>query len=280
MTAQHNPSAPVRLLIAENSENAAQEFDSLLRDAGIPTRSEIIDLPMAVDAMHEADLLLANSSLPELEQIIPRLSDQAPNVPIVLVNYDDATITTTRGMQLGAADVVPKSEPEHLVLVVKRELEHVLQYQSLSQTRRALQETEQRCQLLLRSSKAAIAYVHDGMHIYANEGYLKLFGFEDVEDLIGLPHMDLLDADSAVALKVAMKQFQRDGEEKEIEFVGQNTAEETIAGTMTLAAAEYEGEHCMQVTVRTGRATDALRPRRPQPTMLRLPTAKAARQPM
>jgi EAL domain-containing protein (putative c-di-GMP-specific phosphodiesterase class I)/PAS domain-containing protein/GGDEF domain-containing protein len=257
MTAQHNPSAPVRVLIAENSENAAQEFDSLLRDAGIPTRSEIIDLPMAVDAMHEADLLLANSSLPELEQIIPRLSDQAPNVPIVLVNYDDATITTTRGMQLGAADVVPKSEPEHLVLVVKRELEHVLQYQSLSQTRRALQETEQRCQLLLRSSKAAIAYVHDGMHIYANEGYLKLFGFADVEDLIGLPHMDLLDADSAVALKVAMKQFQRDGEEKEIEFIGQNTSEETIEGTMTLAAAEYEGEHCMQVTVRTGRATDA-----------------------
>ncbi len=162
MTAQHNPSAPVRLLIAENSENAAQEFDSLLRDAGIPTRSEIIDLPMAVDAMHEADLLLANSSLPELEQIIPRLSSRSPNVPIVLVNYEGATITTTRGMQLGAADVVPKSEPEHLVLVVKRELENVLQYHSLSQTRRALEETEQRCQLLLRSSKAAIAYVHDG----------------------------------------------------------------------------------------------------------------------
>ncbi len=257
MTAQHNPSAPVRLLIAENSENAAQEFDSLLRDAGIPTRSEIIDLPMAVDAMHEADLLLANSSLPELEQIIPRLSSRSPNVPIVLVNYEGATITTTRGMQLGAADVVPKSEPEHLVLVVKRELENVLQYHSLSQTRRALEETEQRCQLLLRSSKAAIAYVHDGMHIYANEGYLNLFGFEDVEDLIGLPHMDLLDADSAVALKVAMKQFQRDGEEKEIAFVGQSTSEDAIEGTMTLAAAEYEGEHCMQVTVRTGTASDA-----------------------
>jgi EAL domain-containing protein (putative c-di-GMP-specific phosphodiesterase class I)/PAS domain-containing protein/GGDEF domain-containing protein len=257
MTAQHNPSAPVRLLIAENSENAAQEFDSLLRDAGIPTRSEIIDLPMAVDAMHEADILLANSSLPELEQFIPRLSSQAPNVPIVLVNYENATITTTRGLQLGAADVVPKSEPEHLVLVVKRELEHVLQYHSLSRTRRALEETEQRCQLLLRSSKAAIAYVHDGMHIYANEGYLNLFGFEDVEDLIGLPHMDLLDADSAVALKVAMKQFQRDGEEKEIEFVGQSTSEEAIEGTMTLAAAEYEGEHCMQVTVRTGKTSDS-----------------------
>ena len=46
----------------------------------------------------------------------------------------------------------------------------------------ALREAEKRCQLLLDSSVDAIAYVHEGMHIYANRAYLELFGFDDAED--------------------------------------------------------------------------------------------------
>jgi EAL domain-containing protein (putative c-di-GMP-specific phosphodiesterase class I)/GGDEF domain-containing protein/PAS domain-containing protein len=251
MTSQQPQHAPVRLLIAESSENAAHEFDSLLRDAGISTRAEIIDLPMAADSMGEADILLANSSLPELKQLLPHLAAKAPHVPIILINPDDSNLSTTQGMQLGAADVVPKSEPEQLVLVVKRELDHVCQINRLSQTRRALKEAEQRCQLLLQGSKAAIAYVHEGMHIYANEGYLTLFGFDDAEDLLGLPLMDLLDGESATALKAALKGFRQDDEEQVLDFSGQSTKGDPVVGNMTLAAAEYEGEHCIQVTMRT-----------------------------
>ncbi len=239
----------MRLLIAENSENAAHEFDSLLRDAGIATRMKIVDLPMASNALGEADMLLANSALPDLEKILPHLRAKAPHVPIILIT-EDSNMTTTRGMQLGAADVVPKSDPEQLVLVVKRELEHICQVNRLNQTRRALKEAEQRCQLLLQSSKAAIAYVHEGMHIYANEGYLKLFGFEDADELLGLPLMDLLDVDSANALKVAFKGFRQSEEERVLDFAGQSTKGDHVTGNMTLAAAEYEGEHCIQVTMR------------------------------
>ncbi|MDH3642041.1 MAG: PAS domain S-box protein, partial [Gammaproteobacteria bacterium] len=257
MTAQQPQHAPVRLLIAESSENAAHEFDSLLRDAGIATRAEIIDLPMASKSLGDADMLLANSCLPELEKMLPHLRAKAPNVPIILINPEESNLSTAQGMQLGAADVVPKSEPEQLVLVVKRELEHVCQINRLSQTRRALKEAEQRCQLLLQSSKAAIAYVHEGMHIYANEGYLKLFGFDDAEDLLGLPLMDLLDAESANALKMALKGFRQDEEETVLDFAGQSTKGESVCGNMTLAAAEYEGEQCIQVTVRTGSGSTA-----------------------
>ena len=31
---------------------------------------------------------------------------------------------------------------------------------------------------LLDSSRDAVAYVHDGMHVYANSSYLRLFGYE------------------------------------------------------------------------------------------------------
>ncbi len=260
MTAQQPPHAPVRLLIAESSENAAHRFDSLLRDAGIATRPEIVDLPMAMEAVSGADMMLCNAALPELDRLLPRLREKAPHVPIIVVNNDEHSLSPTEVLELGAADAVADSEPKHLVLVFKRELEHVCQNVRLKQTRRALEEAEQRCQLLLQGSKAAIAYVHEGMHIYANDVYLKLFGFDDADALLGLPLMDLLDGDSAGRMKAVLKQFRQDEQETVFEFKGTSTDEREVAGSMTLAGAEYEGEHCLQVTVRVAEAGAAQEP--------------------
>ncbi len=251
MSAQQAQHAPVRLLIAERSENAAYQFDSLLRDAGIATRLEVIELPMAVDKLADADMMLCNAALPELAQLLPRLASLAPRVPIIIVNNEDASLSQTKGMELGAADVVSDAESQHLVLVVKRELEHVCQTIQYRQMKKSLAEAEARCELLLASSRAAIAYVHEGMHIFANEHYLELFGFEDADDLLGLPLMDMLDGDSAGTLKERLKQFRNDEQETSFDFVGASTSGETVTGNMTLAAAEYEGEHCLQVTVRS-----------------------------
>ena len=77
MTAQQPQNPTLRLLIAENSENEAHAFDSLLRDAGIATRTEVVDLNMALESMTEADMLLANSDLPELQQLMPNLRASA-----------------------------------------------------------------------------------------------------------------------------------------------------------------------------------------------------------
>ena len=250
MSAELTQHAPVRLLIAESSENSAQEFDSLLRDAGIATRMQLTDLATASDAMSKVDLMLCDAGLPQLEQLLPKLRTKAPHVPIILINNADAEMTTSQGMRLGAADVVSKSDPDELVLVFKRELEHVCQGQRMSELHRTLMETEQRCQLLLQSAQAAIAYVHEGMHIYANSGYLELFGFEDADDLMGLPLMDLVDNAGVDIMKSELKQFRQQGETRSFEFQGHSTSGEEIRATMTLAAAEYEGEPCTQVTVR------------------------------
>ncbi|MEZ5560130.1 MAG: EAL domain-containing protein [Pseudomonadales bacterium] len=250
MSVEQTSHAPVRLLIAESSENSAQEFDSLLRDAGIATRVQLTDLAMARDAIPNADLMLCNAGLPELEQLLPQLRTRAPQVPIILVSPSDHPMSTSHGMRLGAADVVQRSDPDELVLVFKRELDRVCQSQRLVELHRALREAEQRCQLLLDSTQAAIAYVHEGMHVHANDGYLKLFGFADADELVGLPLLDLLDDDSAGPVKQELKTFRQTGEERTFDFVGATTDGGTVHGTMTLAAAEYEGEACMQVTVR------------------------------
>ncbi|MEE8078878.1 MAG: hypothetical protein V3T18_07765, partial [Pseudomonadales bacterium] len=76
----------MRLLIAETSENAAHKYDSLLRDAGISTRLEIIDLPMANERLADADVMLCNAALPQLSKVLPQLVALAPRVPIIIIN--------------------------------------------------------------------------------------------------------------------------------------------------------------------------------------------------
>ncbi len=265
MSAEQTQHAPVRLLIAESSENTAQEFDSLLRDAGIATRTQLIDLSTAGEALPTADLMLCNAELPELERLLPSLKTRAPHVPIILVSSPETDISTSRGLQLGAADVVSRQEPDELVLVFKRELEHVCRGQRMNQLHKALAEAEQRCQLLLQSAQAAIAYVHEGMHIYANEGYLKLFGFTDADELLGLPLMDLMAGEGSDAVKSELKRFRQSGQQHTFDFHGQATNGTQVDGTMTLAAAEYEGEPCTQVTVRARPPAELPAPEQAEP---------------
>ena len=273
MTEPLSQYAPVRLLIAEISENDAHACDSLLRDAGIATRTRVVDLPMALASVNEADLLVANSELPGLQQLLPDLIESAPDLPVILVNNQTDTFTTTAGLKLGAADVVPRSDPDRLVLVIKRELENISRAHLLSQTRRALAEAEQRCQLLMDSSHAAVAYVHEGMHIHANAGYLELFGIEDAGDLPGLPLMDLLDQHSADTLKSALKKFRNDGEQTTLEFTGQSTQGGALAGSLTLSGAEYEGETCIQVTIQAAPAKGAKQEKVAEATQSSVPAA-------
>jgi len=241
---------PVRLLIAESSEGSAQRFDSILRDGGIATRVQLVDLPMAGDALPSADVMLCNAALPQLERLLPQLRIRAPDVPIILVDHRETTMKTAHAMRLGAADVVAGADAEQLLLVFRRELEHVTRFRRLGELHHALREAEQRCELLLQTSEAAIAYVHEGMHIHANAPYLRLFGYTDADEVLGLPLMDLLIDESAEALKVELKRFRQRGGERELAFSARSRDGGTVAGHMTLSAAQYEGESCVQVTVR------------------------------
>ena len=90
------------------------------------------------------------------------------------------------------------------------------------------------------------------MHIYANDDYFKLFGFEDADELLGLPLLDLMDESFTDDFRAKIKTFRDDSsDELSFAFRGRTTSGAPIAGQMTLSGAEYEGEHCTQVLVRS-----------------------------
>ncbi len=261
MSAQLSQHVTTRLLIAEKSENAAHEIDSILRNAGIATKLTVTDdlaHVAQIVSQGEADIALLTDKIDGLAQLLPRVHKSSPHVPLIVLNShehtdSDQTLDAATALELGATDVVRGDCGQHLALVVKRELQHVCEREHLSQVRRALNEAEQRCQLLLQGSKAAIAYVHEGMHIHANEGYLNLFGYADLDDLCGASLVDILSEESAAQLKTHLKNIRGGQEQAEFDFVAKSAddSDAEIRGSMTLEHSQYEGEPCLQVTVRS-----------------------------
>ena len=78
--------------------------------------------------------------------------------------------------------------------VIVRELDRVRVRRQAHWLSTAYRESEQRARALMESSRDAIAYIHDGMHVLANDAYLTLFGYNAFEEVEGMPMIDMVQA--------------------------------------------------------------------------------------
>jgi len=135
------------------------------------------------------------------------------------------------------------------MLVLQRELAGVSDRRRRRHAELAMQESERRNQLLLDSSRSAIAYVHEGMHVYANRAYVLLFGYSSEEDLSGIPLLDMIEADHLGRFKQKLKDFAADAAAEPFEVTSLKRDGSTLLAEMTLTHAAYDGEPCMQVLI-------------------------------
>src|SRR5690606_24337572 len=163
-------------------QNEAERLVNLFRNAGRATRvqrlSSAADLQAALD--HSWDLLINAPTSQGLspDDAIQAIRRQAKDIPVIQLvepgNAADIRDAITTAMTSGAQDALPQGDDERLILVANRELANLAERRARRAAEVALREAEKRCQLLLDSSVDAIAYVHEGMHIYANRAYLEL----------------------------------------------------------------------------------------------------------
>jgi diguanylate cyclase (GGDEF)-like protein/PAS domain S-box-containing protein len=151
----------------------------------------------------------------------------------------------------GARDVALRGKPEHVQFVVRNEFSALLARRGLRHLEAALRETERRCDNLISSSRDPIAYVHEGMHIRANQAYLEMFGFEDFEEIEGLSVLDLISPDDADNFKQLLKKMEKgEAAPKQVEIKAQRSDGSSFDATMEFTSATYEGEPCQQIVFR------------------------------
>ncbi len=247
----------IKLLILDTSRNEAEELVNLLRNAGRATHAVFIESEEHLLELLNTkswDLFYASERSQEVtaQQAVAHLKKLELDVPLILLSEDYDAEKVLTSLQAGISDVVPATETERLLLVSLRELENLIQRRARRKAEIGLRDAEKRCQLLLDSSKDAIAYVHDGMHIYANKAYIELFGLHDFDDLEGMPLMDMVSSAHQADLKSFLKNYvSNNSDSDEFSCTGCRDDESEFETTMAFSSARYDGEPCTQILIRT-----------------------------
>jgi diguanylate cyclase (GGDEF)-like protein/PAS domain S-box-containing protein len=194
---EHPPINLINLLIVDHSVSAIEHIVQTLRIAGYMVQANYSERAKEIRNLIDyrpLDLILVRqgAGLPTITEVDVMVKAAAQDIPIIAIVDDTAQQRPAELLRAGATDFFELQEPEHLLLVVRKELHYLqMRRQAHSQTLR-IQETEERHRALLENSWDAIAYIHEGVHMYVNPAYLQLFGYAGQEAMEGVALMSLI----------------------------------------------------------------------------------------
>lgn len=241
-------------IIVTTDLNNAEELIGSIRNSGYAVRPLVIS---SQETLHDQlgnnapDLVLfdtekASFTLDELRKDIKGAGKHLPIVALIHTPMEDPAPL----LELGVEDVVVISHTEHLLHVIKRTEHAQTTWRELKHAEAQVREAEKRCQLLLESSKDAISYVHEGMHIFANRSYLDLFGFGGMDEIEGVPLMDLVTKLERGNAKEFLRQYNRSDESEQVLSTHLLTISgEEFEAELIFSPASIDGEDCTQILI-------------------------------
>ncbi len=246
----------IRLMVVEDQLDHAEHHISLLRNGGItvrPQRPQDAAELKAQLAEGNVDIVLASLdakyiAFPEVLASVNACGKDISVIATIGALEEDRVVAA---LVAGARDVALRDRPEHFRLIVRNEFTALETRRDCRRAEAALHESERRCDQLMASSRDPIAYVADGMHIRANEAYLEMFGYEDFEELEGLPLLDMVSDSDADRFKTLLKNMAK-GEPPpdKYELQARRADGSEFDAIMEFSQAKYEGESCIQIILR------------------------------
>ncbi|NII54539.1 EAL domain-containing protein [Luteibacter sp. SG786] len=247
----------IRILFIESSVEDAELLINVLRNGGIAVRPARATNPDEIKACLDEivpDLVLMNPAVPGIDTaaVMRQLDASGRDLALIAVVdglADDEAVADL--MVRGSRGVALRKRPDQLLAVVQREFEALSTRRQVRRLETSLRETERRCDALLDSSRDAIAYVHEGMHVRVNQAYLEAFGFAEFDDIIGLPILDLIAGTHADDFKNTLRALSK-GEKvpQAIELLARRDDGGTFKAMVDFAQATFEGESCLQIVFR------------------------------
>ncbi|OUD15481.1 EAL domain-containing response regulator [Thioflexithrix psekupsensis] len=247
----------IRLIVIEESANDAEVILNSLRKARYPIRPTHVeddeDLATALNE-HEWDLIIAVPVVGELtaEQVCEMVQQAKLDIPVIVLMSKMDNKMMALLYQAGVRNVLPNNNDVALQSVVGLELENLAERRRRKHLEQLYRESQRHNIMLLQSSRDAIAYVHDGMHIHANPSYLEMFGYKTMDDLEGMPVMDLVSLEDQPKFKDFMREYMMEDkeEEQEISLEGVKSNNKRFKLKMEVSKAIYDSERCIQIVIR------------------------------
>ncbi len=246
------------VLLCCESRQDVDFFNSLLRarDPGVSIRTRGVgSLAELRECIDDGiwELMLTTEGQRDLaaRNVIAAARDAA--VPVIYCGVSVTNEEVDELLLAGASDVLRRGQGPRLFHAVSREISAFRSRRALEILRPRYDETLRRCELLLEAADEAIAYATDGVHLHCNRAYARIFGFDAVGDLEGVPQLDLIAPDHQEEFKEALRRYRdRTDETVTIAITAMRTDGRRFLARFELARTNYEGEPCMQVVVHGG----------------------------
>ncbi len=261
---ESNADKLIRLLIVDEGLHQAEIITSSLRSSGIHVLAEFAEDSSdfcEIIVAKTLDLVVFSMDLPDftLQQVQHLIRECGRHLAVIGMSKTVNEEILIAAMKDGAQDVVNADSLDHLALVIKREADSLKTWRKSVSCEKELHESEKRCQSLLANSKDAVAYVHEGMHIYANESYMELFGCTDLDELESTPLIDMVHAEQQEELKKYLRDLsQNKTSTNELKLKLLHRSGETLEGLLEFSRASYDGEPCTQILIRSRADTSEL----------------------
>ncbi|SLJ85428.1 EAL domain-containing protein [Psychrobacter sp. DAB_AL43B] len=197
--------------------------------------------------------------------VVGIIQEQSIDLPLIcLINKETAaTAHNEEGLPAVVSGTMVKAlcvdQEMPVVMAICLQHDNLRSRRQLKALRHVLSEAEQRANVLIKNSKSAVAYIDQGIHIFANDPYLQLFGFEAMNDIIGIPIIDLIaGGDNVKGFKQFLRQFDK-GSRKDVEFnfESRRTDGSTFEAKLQLAVATLDGEPVTQIIIQQNHSNSA-----------------------
>ena len=246
----------LRLLIVEESGSDAESLANELRNAGHSLDFKHVasgDVLAAALEQQLPDIVICGSGegLPDAQQVCSVLERSAVHAGIIAIADEASEADVINAQKCGIDELVSYQHPEHLRMAFDRQVDTIRLRQRLTALEKKLHDGEARCHALIENSSDAIAYIHDGMHVYANPHYMKLFAIETPEEIEGMPVLDMISPEAHDRFRELLKNDIENGEgSTTLDIECMSPHEGKFSCTMECSPATMAGEPCTQILVR------------------------------
>lgn len=241
------------ILVYGCSLSDTEGYVKALRNTGLAVHADrastLSQLSDRLETAYDFYLVNCEAAEDDCRVVLEQLRQASEHTPLLIITKDTAQHLPL-AQEFSARDLIEPKDEARLQFVMQREFRDLVERRANSQLQGRLQEAEQRCSTLIHSSRDAIAYVHEGMHVGANPKYLEMFGFGDEDELEGLPLMDLVAPEERTRFKTVLRKISGNdiADSLEVGCVGGDGR--TFRARMEFSPSQVDDEPCTQIVIR------------------------------
>ncbi|MHB8455015.1 MAG: EAL domain-containing protein [Acidiferrobacterales bacterium] len=242
----------IKIIFADSSPDDVEQCIRVLRQGKQTLKTQRVEDAGELNAaLSGADwnIVLAAHNTPRLSphQVLEELKAQRNDLPMIVLATKITDAELHEIMSDGAGDVIIRGQWGRLIPALQRELRAADARRASARTTEVLRRLEDRYRVMIEGSREAVCYCHDGMYVDANPAYLALVGYHNLEELKGVPVLNLIDKKDQGRFKSHLRT--PDAFKDSREYTAITTSSEHLPVEIAMSAVNIESEPCLQIVV-------------------------------